>query len=123
MNARTMISTIALGRLGLGAAMLVAPDKAVGAGWIGREAARPLSSLMIRAVGARDVGLAIGTLITLRQGGPLKPWLIGASIADATDCVATTLAGSAVPPQGRVAVGALGGGALVAQLALLRGVD
>jgi hypothetical protein len=124
MTSRTAITGIALGRVKLGALMMIAPDKVVGAGWIGSaEASRPTSSLMIRAVGGRDVALGLGTLLALRQGASLKPWLIGASIADATDVVATALAGKAVPAQGKIAVLALGGGALVSQLALLRDAD
>jgi hypothetical protein len=123
-SSRTVISAIALGRLGLGAALLLAPAKVVGAGWVGeQEAAKPTTTLLLRAVGARDMALAIGTLMALRQGGALKPWVIGGALADGTDCVATTIAGGAVPAQGRAGVAALGGGALVAQLALLRDVE
>lgn len=123
MNSRTVITTVALGRLGLGAAMMVAPGKLVGQGWIGAEATRPLASLMIRAVGARDVALAVGTLMALRQGSSLKPWLVGGAIADGTDCVATAAAGAAVPTASRIGVAALAGGGLATQLALLPSVE
>jgi hypothetical protein len=124
MTTRTAIAAIALGRIGLGAALLAAPGGLVGAGWVGaKQARRPVSSLMIRAVGARDVALGLGTLLALRNGDALAPWLIGGALADGTDVVATALAGGAVPARGRAAVAAVGGGACVAQLALLPAAD
>jgi hypothetical protein len=122
-STRTQIIGLALGRLALGTALLAAPRGLVGAAWIGRDAERSTSSILLRAVGARDVALALGTLVALRQGGALRPWLLTASIADATDVLATLKAGDAVPAQGRAAVGALGGGAFAQQLALARAVD
>jgi len=122
-STRIQILGLALGRLALGAALVAAPRAAVGKGWVGDDAQRPTSALLLRAVGARDIALALGALVALRNGGALRPWLIGASIADATDLVATLSSGDAVPAQGRAAVGALAGGALVQQLAIARSVD
>lgn len=123
LSTRTQIAGLALGRLALGVALVAAPRAAVGAGWVGAEAERPVTATLLRAVGARDMAVALATLAALRNGSPLKPLLVGASLADGTDLVATLLAGKAVPTQGRVGVGALAGGALVAQLALARSVD
>jgi hypothetical protein len=123
MSTRTQIMALALGRLAIGAALVVAPRSPVGSGWVGDDAERPSASLLMRAVGARDVALALGTLATLRQGGALRPWLIGASLADATDLVATLAAGKAVPAQGRAGIAVLASGALVQQLAIARGAE
>lgn len=120
MSPRTVVAGIALGRLALGAALVAAPRKVVGPGWIGAEAERPAAATLLRAVGARDLALAIGTLGALRNGSSLTPWIVGASIADGTDFVATLAAGSAIPAQGRAGVGALAGGALGVQLGLLK---
>ncbi len=62
MSPRTVVAGIALGRLALGAALVVAPRKVVGPGWIGAEAERPAAGTLLRAVGARDLAIAIGTL-------------------------------------------------------------
>lgn len=120
MSPRTLVAGIALGRLALGAALVAAPRKVVGPGWIGAEAERPAAATLLRAVGARDIALAVGTLSALRSGSNLAPWIVGATIADGTDFAATLAAGSAIPPQGRAAVGGLAGGAFGAQLGLLK---
>lgn len=123
MTPRTLVAGIALGRLALGAALVAAPKKVVGPGWIGAEAERPAAGVLLRAVGARDIALALGTLAALKQGSSLKPWVVGASIADGTDFFGTLAAGSAIPMQGRAGVGALAGGALGLQLGLLKALD
>src|ERR1044072_4526408 len=117
-STRTQLLGLALGRLALGAAL-----SQVGTGWVGEDAQRPTVSVMMRGLGARDMALALGTLGALRNGGPLKPWLIGASLADATDLVATVGAGKAIPAQGRAAIVVLAGMALVQQLAIARTVE
>ncbi|MDW5593810.1 hypothetical protein VSS74_05660 [Conexibacter stalactiti] len=123
MTPRTLVAGIALGRLALGAALVAAPKKVVGPGWIGAEAERPAAGVLLRAVGARDVALALGTLAALKQGSSLTPWVVGASIADGTDFLGTLAAGQAIPIQGRAGVGLLAGGALGLQLGLLKALD
>lgn len=123
MTPRSLVAGIALGRLALGAALVAAPKQVVGPGWIGAEAERPAAGVLLRAVGARDIALALGTLLALKQGSSLKPWVVGASIADGTDFFATLAAGQAIPMQGRAGVGALAGGALGLQLGLLKALD
>lgn len=123
MSPRTLVTGIALGRLVFGVALVAAPRTAVGQGWIGAEAQRPAAGVLLRAVGARDIALAVGTLIALKQGSSLKPWVLGGAIADGTDFVATLTAGQGIPLQGRASVGAIAGGALGAQLGLLKKLD
>jgi hypothetical protein len=121
---RRLLSTIALGRVAFGAAMLARPGGPIGAGWVGGpEAERPATGLLFRSVGARDVALGAGTLVALRQGGALRPWLFGALLADAADFVATFAAGKAVPAQGRAAIALIAGGAVAGQLAVARTLE
>jgi hypothetical protein len=120
MGPRTLVTGIALGRLAIGAALVAAPRKAFGPGWIGEEAQRPPAAALLRAVGARDVALGLGTLIALRNSSSLKAWVLAGTIADGTDFFATLAAGQAIPPAGRMGVGAVAGGALGAQLGLLK---
>lgn len=120
MSTRTLVGGIALGRLLLGGALLLAPRSVVGPGWVGDEAGRPAAGVLLRAVGARDVGLALGTLAALRSGAPLTPWVAAGALADGTDLAATVGAGAAVPASARAAVGAIAGGAFGVQMALLR---
>jgi len=123
MSPRTLVAGIALGRLALGAALALAPRKVVGPGWIGAEAERPAAGTLLRAVGARDVALALGTLSALRAGSDLTAWVVGGALADGTDFAATLAAGSAIPVQGRAGVGLLAGGALGVQLGLLKTLE
>jgi len=118
-----MLTTLAAGRLALGAALVARPRSQVGAGWVGEDAQRGAAALLLRSVGARDVALALGTLGAQRTGSPLKPWLLGATLADAVDLLATFAAGRAIPAKGRVAIALLAGVAIAQQLALARSVD
>jgi len=119
-----MLTTLAAGRLALGGALVAKPQALVGSGWVGgEEARRPATALLCRSVGGRDMALALGTLAAQRNGSPLKPWLLGATLADTVDLVATFAAGRAIPKLGRAAIALLAGGAIVQQLALARSVD
>jgi hypothetical protein len=124
MNPRRLASTLAIGRLAIGAALVAKPQSEVGGGWVGsEEAQRPTTALLFRSVGARDMALGLGTLGALRQGGRMAPWLLGATLADAVDLAATFAAGKAIPVKGRAAILVLAGGAIVSQLALTRTLD
>jgi hypothetical protein len=123
MSPRAMLTTLAAGRLAIGALLVAKPQSQVGTGWIGEDAKRPTAAVVIRAVGARDMALALGTLATRRSGGPLKPWLLAATLADATDLVATLAAGRAVSKSSKALIALLAGGAVVQQLALVRSVE
>lgn len=119
----TDIALLGLGRLAIGAALVAAPRTQIGTGWIGEDAKRPTAAAILRGLGARDIALAAGLLATHRRGGALKPWLIGAAFADATDLAATLAAGKAIPVQGRVAIAALAGFGAVQQVLLARSVE
>lgn len=123
MTQRTLLTALAAGRLAIGAALVAKPSSQVGAGWVGDDAQRGAAALLLRSVGARDVALGLGTLGAQRTGSPLKPWLLGATLADAVDLLATFAAGSAVPAKGKAAIALLAGGAIAQQLALARAVD
>jgi len=123
MSSRTLLTLLAAGRVAIGAALVAKPQSQVGTGWIGEDAKRPTTAVAFRAVGARDVALGLGTLAAQRSGGALKPWLLAATLADATDLVSTFAAGKAVPKQGKAAIALLAGGAIVQQLALARNVE
>ncbi|HEX7291086.1 MAG TPA: hypothetical protein VF250_08180 [Conexibacter sp.] len=123
MNPRTMLTTLAAGRLAIGALLVAKPQGPAGTGWIGEDAKRPTTAVPFRAVGARDMALALGTLGAQRSGSPLKPWLLAATLADTVDLVSTFAAGRAVPKAGKAAIALLAGGAIVQQLALTRSVE
>jgi hypothetical protein len=123
MNPRTMLMGLVAGRLAIGAWLVAKPQSQVGTGWIGEDAKRDSVAVAFRAVGARDMALALGTLGAQRSGSALKPWLLAATLADATDLVSTFAAGRAVPKSSKALIGLLAGGAIVQQLALTRSVE
>jgi len=118
-----MLTGLIAGRLAIGALLVAKPQSQVGTAWIGEDARRATAGVPLRAVGARDMALALGTLATRRSGGPLKPWLLAATLADATDLVATLAAGRAVSARSKALIALLAGGAIVQQLALVRSVE
>ena len=87
MNARAILTTIAIGRLLIGIAMIVLPVE-VARRWLGRGAATPESGAFVRAVGGRDVAYALGSLQAARSGDP-KPWLAAGLLVDGVDSYAT----------------------------------
>jgi hypothetical protein len=124
MSPRRLLATIALGRLAFGVLLTAKPETTVGPGWVGaEEAERPATTLLFRSVGARDMALALGTLGALRQGSRLRPWLLGAILADAVDLGATFAAGRAIPAQGKASIALFAGGAIGAQVRLTRQLD
>lgn len=118
MSPRSLVAGIALGRVAIGAALTLVPQ--LGVAWIGKDAERATSRVLLGAVGARDVTIGLGTLAALKRGDALVPWLLGAALADGTDLVGTLLARKAVPPSGLLGVGTLAGGTAIAELALAR---
>jgi len=82
-----------LGRAGFGAVAMAAPGMA--RVWIGPdEARRPLMKMIVRAFGARDLALGVGSYLALsdEKSDAAKTWLQLSAVSDATDAVATLLA-------------------------------
>ncbi len=59
MNSRTMLTGLIAGRAAIGALLVAKPQSQVGTGWIGDDAKRDSVAVAFRAVGARDVALAL----------------------------------------------------------------
>jgi hypothetical protein len=96
---------LAQGRIAIGGASLLAPD------WIartmtGRRGSGSGTSLFARMVGARDIGLGLGTLIALGRGDPARGWLGAAALVDGLDVAACLLARDQL--RARVFPGAVG---------------
>ena len=115
MDARIVVAGLSLGRIALGGGLVLAPR--LGALWLGPEAELTATEVVARGLGARDVGLALGTLAALRRGG-VKPWLLAGALADAADFTATLAGGRDLPPAGRAGVIAVAGAATVTGVAL-----
>lgn len=103
---------IAAGRVLIGSALLVAPQKAA-KGWLGDTADDPATQAAVRAIGARDVALGLGVFLAIRRGKSPRGWVEAGIVADATDAIATLIAWEHLPKMGRLATVAMAGGAAV----------
>ncbi|WP_375483430.1 hypothetical protein [uncultured Mycobacterium sp.] len=93
MNNTTILRWFALSRVALGLWLSVAPDKP-GEIWFG-SAKHPASTrMLLRSVGARDVGLGLGLAANPR---PASLWLRAGILADIVDTTAAVLVRHEVP--------------------------
>jgi hypothetical protein len=89
------------------------------AAWIGRAARKPGAQVIIRAQGARDLGLGAGALSAIGRARDeeARRWLAMLVLADVTDLVATYLARRRLPKRrARLAMGFAGGSTLLGLL-------
>ena len=87
---------MAVNRAAIGSFLVLAPTSA-GRGWIAGDARRPGTRVFARALGARDLGIALGTLRALMDGQPARPWARAAVLADGVDFLATLAARDSLP--------------------------
>ncbi len=79
---------LAIGRIGAGAAFLLAP-KVAGRGWFGDAVDHPGTLVAIRALGIRDLVLGLGAYRALDVGGDAETWVTLGIVCDAVDATAT----------------------------------
>jgi len=119
---RTLSTLVAAGRVGIGAAMLVAPAR-FGRPWLGAPAETGGGAVAVRALGARD--LALGALSTASLSGRLGSPATAATLVaaggacDLVDGVALLAARKELPAVG-VATGAFALGSALLGFALAR---
>lgn len=123
MSLRTVAAALALGRVALGAALIVAPER-IARSWIGPAGTERSVEVMARAVGIRDVAIGVGgAAALLSKSGSARDWMLAAAAADTGDLVATLLARDVVPANGVAAVGVLAGGSAVVCAATAAAID
>lgn len=91
MDYRQLVRALAVGRIAVGASMVVAPG-AAGGRWIGEAGKRPEVKVVTRAFGVRDLAFGIGTLQALDTDAPARPWVTLGMVSDLVDLAATTVA-------------------------------
>jgi len=113
----------AAGRLAFGIGLIAAPGK-VADGWIGADARRPATTLVIRGLGARDVALSVGALGARDDPARLAGWVAAAIGCDLAD-IAITLATpeDALPANARWGTVALAGVSALAGALAYRALD
>ncbi|HYN90392.1 MAG TPA: hypothetical protein VER75_00625 [Thermoleophilaceae bacterium] len=122
MDARDLAVLHAGGRLAVGAAFVLAPGLA-GRVWIGDDAGKRPVKVLARAFGVRDAVLALGVLISLDRGAPVRGWLAGGILSDVVDVAAVLLAGDSIPAGRRRGCAALGASSTALGAALARAVE
>lgn len=89
MDARTVARILAAGRIGIGMALFAAPATA-GRMWF-RQDLGAGGRMALRGLGARDLAIGVGTLLSLDEGDP-SGWLDAGIVADVGDTAGTLLA-------------------------------
>ncbi|HUA74380.1 MAG TPA: hypothetical protein VL988_06455 [Solirubrobacteraceae bacterium] len=119
MNARRAAGLLAVGRMALGVAVLLAPEE-VTSHWLGEQARHPAVRYLAHSLGARDVVLGALALATLGDGRRAAQAQLACAAADAVDAVATVAARESLPAVGALGTVAVAGGAALAELRLAR---
>ena len=121
-TSRRLAQLVAVGRVGLGILAIVAPQVPLRP-WVGERSGDPGALLLARGLGARDLALGLGTVLALRQDGPVRGWVEAGGLADAGDTLFTLQRFGHLPSRGRWLVLTAAAGATVAAGLAARGVD
>lgn len=89
----TFIRIFAASRVALGAWLSAAPTRPSQM-WFGTDELPPSNSVLIRSVGARDIGLGLGLAA---DPSPTSQWLKAGILADVVDATAALLVRERVP--------------------------
>jgi hypothetical protein len=119
---RGTVIAFALARIAYGAGLLAVPARVAG-GWLGTDAQRPLTQVAVRGLGARDVALAGGVALAVRDGAAVRPWLAACIACDLADIASTLAAGAALTSRARWGTVALAGSAAAIGAVLTTRVD
>ncbi len=114
MNAVRAAQALAVGRVAIGAALLLAP-KAAGRPWIGDAAAQDSTQVVTRGLGARDMVMGLIALHTAAHPQVGPRWQRTLAGCDAVDLAATLLARRSLPRNGVLGTAALAGGAVAVE--------
>lgn len=104
-------TALSLGRVAVGAAMILAPER-IAEAWIGDAGRSVRVSVLTRSVGARDIALGGGAAYSLLRGDDdaARVWLAAQALSDVVDFIATVAARERLPDNGVKATAALAGG-------------
>lgn len=119
MDTAVLARFTALCRAGIGCAFIVAPELSMRP-WIGREAGRPRTRLLVRALGTRDVVIAAGTLAS-PEAQARRSWLSAALVADLADLLLTIAGRKRLPQTGATFVLVVAGAGVAMGAAALAG--
>jgi hypothetical protein len=114
MSPRSGARALAVGRMGFGVALLLAP-RSLAKRWLGEEhAARPAVQAIVRSVGVRDLVLGMIALHTLDHPEVGPRWQATCAAVDTVDLLANVAARADLPAAGFASTAAVAGGAAAA---------
>jgi hypothetical protein len=113
-NAVNVARALAVGRVAIGAGLLVAPKLA--SGWVGDDASRESAQVLTRALGVRDMAMGLIALHTAAHPQVGPRWQRTLAGCDAVDLTATLLARRSLPAQGVAGVAVIAGVAIAGEL-------
>ncbi len=99
MDQHHALRMLAVGRIGVGAALVIVP-RVAGRGWFGDVVDSPGAKVAIRALGIRDLALGLGTYRALETDTDAESWVNLGIACDAVDAAATALALRDLPTMG-----------------------
>ncbi|HJP78766.1 MAG TPA: hypothetical protein VJ914_31120 [Pseudonocardiaceae bacterium] len=109
-DSRSLATLLATGRLAIGIATSAFPE--LGArSWLGEHGRGPAGRVLGRALGARDLALAIGALTAREDDAQFRRWVRLGAFADAADAFATVLNWRSLPRASRIGVFTVAAGA------------
>jgi len=115
MDARTVAKQVALGRIALGAGLLLAPRR-LSRGWVGDDADRASVTVLARGLGMRDLVIGGIQLHTLDHPEVAPRWQRTAAACDLVDAAASVGARRELPLAGALGVALLAASAAALQL-------
>jgi hypothetical protein len=102
-DSRSLATLLAAGRLAVGIAASAFPE--LGArSWVGEHGRGPAGRVFGRALGARDLALAVGALSSRADDVAFRRWVRLGAFADAADAFATVLNWRSLPRASRIGV-------------------
>jgi hypothetical protein len=120
---RVAATALAANRVLFGLGYLIAP-KRTAAGWIGKTGKRDSSTVLTRALGARDLALGAGALaeLTTNDTARARRWFAAHALADGADLFATLRARDDLPTSGFRFGAAMAGASTAIALAAAAGL-
>jgi len=109
MQPRDVARAYAAGRVAIGVVALLAP-RPIGRMWLGGAGGTPAGSVVLRALGVRDIVLGGIALHTVDHPEVAPRWQRTCAAVDAVDFAATAAARRSLPPVGSALVMAMAAG-------------
>ena len=119
---RDLARLLGLGRMAIGATMLLMPRQAVKR-YMGEADPSWTAAMAMRGLGARDIALGTGLMVALEEDGDVARWLEAGAISDAGDFLATLSNFRQLPTLRRFLWLLTAGGATYAGLKLAGALD